>query len=107
MAGVEVEAEFGAVVESFERPLGGVNIKGNLGGMNLEGEFDAAFGKDVEDRVEAIGKELEAVVDHLAWHGREAVEQMPDRAAGEAVDDADAKPLRGAGCFLQLFGRPL
>jgi len=106
MAGVEIEAKFGAVVERFERPLSGVDIESNLGGMDFEGEFDAAFGEDVENRIEAIGKEFEAVVDHFAGDGREAVEQVPDRAAGKTVHDADAKSLSGAGRVLQLFGRP-
>src|SRR4029453_10172372 len=57
--------------------------------------------------VEAVGEELEAVVDHLAEDGREAVEQGPDRAAGEAVDNADAETFGGAGRVFQLFGGAL
>ena len=66
VAGIEVEAELLAVVERFERPLGGVDVEGDFGRMDFQRELDAALGEDVEDRVEALGEQLEAVVDHLA-----------------------------------------
>src|SRR4051794_16966935 len=102
VTGVEVEAELGTVVEGFQGPFGRVNVEGDLSGMDFQGELDAALGEDVEDWIEAIGKELETVVDHLAGDGREAVEQVPDRAAREAVHDADTEAFGSAGRILQF-----
>ena len=71
VAGIEVEAELFAVVERFEGPLGRVDVEGDFRRMDFQGELDAAFGEDVENRIQALGEELEAVVDHLLRHRRE------------------------------------
>ena len=75
--------------------------------MDLQRELDAALLEDVEDRVPALGEQLEAVVDHGVGDRRERVEQVPDRRAGEAVDDLDAQLLRGPGGVLHLLDGPL
>ena len=75
--------------------------------MNLEGKLDAAFLEDVEDRVPAVGEELEALVDHRVRHRRKRVQQVPDRRAGETVDDLDAQSLGGPGGVFHLLDRPL
>ena len=107
VAGVEVEAELGPVVERLQGHLGRVDVEGDLGRVDLQAELDAALLEDVEDRVPALGQELEAGVDHRVGDRRERVEQVPDRRAGEAVDDLDAQLLRGAGRVLHLLGGPL
>src|SRR4029079_13650535 len=66
-----------------------------------------ALGKDIENRIETIGEQLETIVDHFVGDGWKAVKQVPDGAAGEAVDDADAKAFSGASGFFQLLGGPL
>src|SRR5688572_3791355 len=60
VAGVEVEAEFLAMAKRFKGPLRRVDVKRNLGRMDLQGELHAALGKHVEDRVEPVGKQLKA-----------------------------------------------
>ena len=95
--GSKLKPNSGRWLSRFESPLGRVDVEGDLGGMDFQGELDAALGEDVENRVEAIGEDLEAVVDHLRRRPAGTVEQVPDRAAGEAVDDADAQLLRRAG----------
>src|SRR2546423_1436353 len=95
------------MAERLQGPLRRVNVERDLGRMDFEGELDTALCEDIEDRVEPVGEELKAIVDHLARHRREAVEQVPDRATGKTVDDADTESLGGAGRILQLLGRPL
>ena len=73
--------------------------------MHFEREPHAALAEHVEDRVPALGELLEAVVDHRLGHRRERIEQVPDARAGEAVDDADAELLGGAGRVLHVLGR--
>ena len=64
MAGVEVETEFLATIDRRERLLGAVEIERDLGRMDFEREADAAIGEDVQDRVETLGEECVALVDH-------------------------------------------
>ena len=78
VAGVEVEAELLAAAERVERPLGGDDVEGDLGGMHLQREPHAALGEHVEDRIPALGELREAGVDHRLGHRRERVEQVPD-----------------------------
>src|SRR5271168_2454852 len=63
VARIEVESELRTIVDRLQRTLGGVDIKGDLGGMNLEGKLDVAFLEDVEYRVPAIGEQFESFVD--------------------------------------------
>ena len=94
VAGVEVEAELGPVFERLQGHLGRVDVEGDLGRMDLQAELDAALLEDVEDRVPAVGQVLEPGLDHRVGDGWERVEQVPDRRAGEAVDDLDAELVR-------------
>ena len=105
VAGVEVEAEFLASVECLECAFGGVEVEGDFGWVNFEGEFDAAVFEDIEDGIPAFGEELEAAFDHGFWGGGEVIDEVPDGGAGEAVDDADIEFLGGAGCVFHFFGR--
>ena len=43
VAGVEVEAELGPVVEGLEGRLGRVDVEGDLGGMDFQAELHAAL----------------------------------------------------------------
>ena len=106
VARVEVEAELLAVVQRLQRPLGRVQIEGDLRRMHLQGELHAALAEHVEDRVEPLGQQLEAVVDHLRRDRREGIQQGPDARAGEAVDHADAQLLRGPGGVDHVLGGP-
>ena len=106
VAGVEVEAELLAVVQRLQGPLGRVQVEGDLGRVHLQGELHAALAEHVEDRVEPLGQQLEAVVDHRRRDRRERIEQVPDARAGEAVDHAHAELLGGPGGVLQFLGGP-
>ena len=106
VAGIEVEAELGAVVQRGQRPLGGVDVEGDFRGMDFQGELHVALGKHVEDRVEPLGQQLEAGVDHGRRDGRERVEQVPDARTGEAVDDVQPQLLGRPGGVFQFFGGP-
>src|ERR1700730_3524813 len=63
VARIEVKPELRTMIYRFQGALGGVDIKGDLGGMDLEGKLDVAFLEDVEDRVPAIGEQLESLID--------------------------------------------
>ena len=99
MAGVEIEAEFLAVVQRLESPFGRIEVKGDFRGVNFQGELHAAFAKHVENRIEAFGEQLETGIQHLRGHGRKRIIEMPDARAGESVYDADAELLGGRAVF--------
>ena len=65
MAGVEVESELRAVVKGRQSTFGSDDIKGDLCGMDLKSELHTAFGKDIQNGVEGVGKVFESVSDGL------------------------------------------
>ena len=71
--------------------------------MHLEREAHAHLVEHVEDRVPALGEVIVACVDHRVGHRREAVEQRPDRRAGETGDDLHSERRRGARGVLHLL----
>jgi len=107
VAGVEVEAERLVIVQRLERPLSGVDVVGDLRRVAFQGEAHALAGEHVEDRLPAGGELLKAAINHGIGRGREEVEQVPDRAAGEAVNHVDAEQLGGAGRVLHFLGAAL
>ena len=89
MAGIEVEAELFTPIERLERSLGGIEVEGDLRGMNFQREPDAALAEDVQNRIEALGQQIEARVDLGRRQRRIGVEQMPNARTGKAVHDVD------------------
>src|SRR5205085_4398917 len=75
--------------------------------MHLEREAHAGLAKHVEYRAPSVGKVAIARVDHLRRHGWEAVHQMPDRRASEAVDDGHSEPSCRTGRVLHLLSGAL
>ena len=80
-----------------------VNIECDFGRVNFQREPDTALLEDIENRVPAIGELLESGIDHRLRRGGKVIDQMPDTAAGEAVDHADAELLSSPGGVLHLF----
>jgi len=78
-------------LERVDGALGRGDVEGDLGGMDFQGEADAEFLVGVEDRGPAAGEVGVAFLDHGVGDGGEGVEEVPDGAAGEAVDDLDAE----------------
>jgi hypothetical protein len=107
MAGIEIEAELLAVVQRFERLLSRVDVEGDLRGMDLQTELDAAFAENVQNRIETFGQQLEARFDHRRRYRRERIVQMPDAGTRETVHDADPELLSRTRRVLQLFDRSL
>lgn len=111
VAGVEVEAEGFVAFEGVDGAFGAGDVEGDFGGVDFEGEADAVAAEFVEDGRPGFGKLVVAARDHLRRDGREAVEEMPDARACEAVDDFDAEIFRGArgefefggGAFVDAF----
>src|SRR5262245_19661599 len=91
---VEVQAEVRRVVDRRERATGAVEVEGDLGRVDLEREADADLLELLQDRRPLRREVAVAGLDHVLRHGREAVEQVPDRRAGEAVDDRAARELQ-------------
>ncbi len=106
MAGIEIEAELRTVIQGLQGPLGRVQVEGDFRRMHLQRELHAALGKDVQDRVEPLGEQFEAFVDHRRRDGRKAVEQVPNARTGEAVDDADSQLPGGPGGVFHGLGCP-
>ena len=107
VARVEVDAEALAVPDRVERPARGDEVVGDLGRVHLEAEADALPVEDVHDRAPAVREVLVAAVDLGEVVGRERVEQVPDRRAGEAVHLLHAERAGRAGRVLHPLGRAL
>ena len=107
VGGVVVEAEGGVEVEGFEGALGAADVEGDFGGMDFEGVADAALLEFIEDGDEALGEVLVSCVDLAGKDWWEAVAEMPDAGAGEAIDDIDAEALGGVGGLFEFFGGAL
>ena len=102
MAGVVVEAEGGMVVQRLEGTLGAGDVEGDLRWVNFERVADAELLILVQDRLEALREVGVTGVDLAGKIRREGIDEVPDAAAGEAVDDAHAETLRGM-CGLDEF----
>ena len=107
VAGVEVDPEAGAVADRRQRLARGQEVVGDLGRVDLEREAHALGLEDVDDRPPALGELLIAALDRREVVGRERVEEVPDRRAGEAGDDVDAELRRGPRGVHHPLGRPL
>ena len=107
VAGVEVDAEGGVAVDGFEGGGEGMDVVGDFGGVDFEGEADAEALELIEDRAPAGGEIRIAGGDIGGGGGREGVELGPDAAAGEAVDDGDAELGGGLGGADHLGGGAL
>ena len=56
MAGIKVKAKRVPMIDGFQRLLCRVNVKRDFGWMHFQGKPNTAFGKHIENRVEAVGK---------------------------------------------------
>ena len=72
--------------------------------MHLEPEAHALRVEDVDDRPPPLGELLIAAVDLGVVVGRERIDEMPDRGAGEAVHDRHTELCGGAGGVLHPLG---
>src|SRR5512143_3870522 len=90
MARVEVQAEGQAALEDVKKAPRRVEVEGDLGRMDLQGELDALLVELVEDRRPEVEDRLVTGLDHLLGRGREGVPGLPDGRAHEAVDDGAA-----------------
>ena len=97
----------GPVADRRERLARGQEVVGDLGRVDLEREAHALGLEDVDDRAPALGELLVAALDRREVVGRERVEEVPDRRAGEAGDDVDAELRRGPRGVHHPLGRPL
>src|SRR5690606_6799051 len=102
VARVEIEAEGRTVVQGFQRLFAGIDVISNLAGMRFEREFNADAVVDIQHRVPAVCKFAVSSVDHRVGGRRKAINQVPIRAAGEAVDDFHAE-LRGGAAGVGQF----
>ena len=94
-----------AVADRRQRLARRDEVVGDLRGVHLEREPHALGLEDVDDRPPALGELLVAALDRGEVVGRERVEEVPDRRAGEPGDHGDAE-LRGRpGRVLHPLGR--
>ena len=107
VAGVEVDPEAGAVADRGERLARGQEVVGDLGGVDLEREAHALGLEDVDDRAPQLRERRVAALDLDEVVGRERVEEVPDRRAGEARHHVDPELRRRAGGVLHPLGRAL
>jgi hypothetical protein len=70
-----------------DRLLGARDVEGDLGRVHLEGEIDVRAVERLEDRAEAFAEISKAGVPVGLGRRREGVDRVPDRRAGETVDD--------------------
>jgi hypothetical protein len=103
VARVEVDPEARPVVQRRQRLARRDEVVGDLGRVHLEREAHALGVEDVDDRPPRLGEALVAALDLVEVVGRERVEHVPDRRAGEARHDLDAEAGGGAGGVLHPF----
>src|SRR6266516_2821024 len=96
MARVEVDPEAGPPFDRSQSLAGGDEVVGDLSRVQLEAEAASFCVEHVHDRAPAPGEILVAALDGGEVVGRERVEEMPDRRAGEPVHLRDPKPSGGA-----------
>ena len=103
MTRVIVETKRFPAIKCFNRAFRRNDVKRNLGGMHLQSELDSDFVKYVKDRIPAVREVFKAGIDLPRVIRWERVEEMPDGAAGEAVNDVHAEFCGGAGRVFHLF----
>ena len=106
VAGVEVQAELGAVGKLLQQLLGGVVVESDLAGMDLQGELDAVGLELIQDRGPQAHDLVVAVLDHLLGGLGEGIQPLPDGRAGEARDHIAAQLLGHHGGLLHGVDRP-
>lgn len=107
VAGIEVDAEGGVAIDGLEGGGEGVDIVGDFGGVDFEGEADTELLEHVEDGAPARGEIFVTGGDFFGGDRRERVEPGPDAAAGEAIDDGYAELGGGLGGADHLRGGAL
>ena len=107
VAGIEVDAHGGPVVEDLQQLLGGPVVKGDLGGMDLQRQLDAAGVVDVHDGAPQLLDLLIGGLDLFLGGLGEGVPQLPDGRAHEEGDDLDVHGLGGLGGVLHFLDAPL
>src|SRR5690606_18515966 len=107
VAGVEVKAEGRVVAHGLKGPLCRVEVKGDFGGVHLEGKLDAFFLKDVEDGPPDLSEVVVTLFDVFLAHRREGIDPVPNRGARKAGDDVDTELASGPGGLFHLFDGPL
>jgi len=102
VARVVVEAECRVIADRLEGALGEGDVERDFRGMHFQGVADAVVLILVEDRPEALGEVFVSAVDLAGQVRREAVDEVPDGTAGEAVDHLDAELFRRPGRLLSI-----
>jgi hypothetical protein len=97
VARVEVESELRVIAERRERAAGRDDVERDLGRVDLEREDDVLALALGQDRAPCGGELRVAVLDLRLRDRREGVEEVPDRAPGEADDDGP--PVRSFRYF--------
>jgi hypothetical protein len=67
MARIEVETEFLAIAKGFERPFGGVNVKGDFRRMDFQGEPHSAIASSIGLKRSANCWKPQSII--LGWTG--------------------------------------
>ncbi len=106
VAGVKVDAQGFPAVEVLQKLLGGVKIKGDLRGMDLQGKAHAAAVEFIENGCPQLDDLLEPLFHHLFRRRRERVPVGPNRRAREAGNHLNTHVLRGPGHVLHLLNGP-
>src|SRR5690554_2314267 len=106
VAGIVVEAEGRVMVQRFQCSLCREGVEGDLSGMHLQRKADAQFFKLVQDGHEPAGKKFIALFNHLSGNGREGIEQVPYRAAGESHHRINTQRFGCLGRQYQLLSSP-
>ena len=107
VAGVEVDAKGRVAIHSLQGGGEGVDVVGDFGGVDLEGEADAELLERVQNGAPAR-REVFITGGDLGRGGRrEGVKLGPDAAPGESVDDGDAELGGGLGGADHLRGGAL
>ena len=116
---VVIETEARVTLHGFERTPGRGDVERDLRRVHFQGEVDVFLFKAVENRQPPLREIGKALVQIFLAGRRKGVERVPDRRAGETVDDSGKiiaafaaglgieKLPRGAGGGFHFFGGAL
>src|SRR5690606_41729590 len=91
----------------LHRMVSARDVEGDVSRKHLQSEPDTELIKRIQYGIEPIGEILKTPVDHpwLIW--RKGVQEVPDRATREHINDLDTQLRRRPRRVLQLLGGSL
>ena len=102
VTGIEIESKLRTpIVQGVEGAFSGVNVKGDLCRDGLPEANRTPHSPNTSMiGLKSFGKKIESGIDHARWDRRKRIQQVPNAASGESIDDFHTKFLCGTSGVL-------